>query len=76
MTARVFREAGACVRQNVFLRDMNINVPAQDSKYIEVLAQDLPCFAGAQLAADITLRSALSCNGETHPHARKLMHLT
>lgn len=69
MTARVFREAGACVRQNVFLRDMNINVPAQDSRHIEVLAQDLPCFAGAQLAVDITLRSALSCNGEAHPHA-------
>ena len=50
MTTRVFREAGACVRQNVFLRDMNINVPAQDSRHIEVLAQDLPCFAGAQVA--------------------------
>ena len=39
MTARVFREAGACVRQNIFLRDMNINVPAQDSRHIEVLAR-------------------------------------
>ena len=47
--ARIFREAGACVRSNVFLRDMNINVAAQDSRRIEVLAQDLPCFSGAQL---------------------------
>ena len=66
-TARVFREAGACVRQNVFLRDMNVNVPAQDSRQIEVLAQDLPCSGGMQLAVDITLRSAVSCAGEAHP---------
>ena len=69
MTARVFREAGACVRQNVFLRDMNVNVPAQDSRQIEVLAQGLPCYGGIQLAVDITLRSAVSCAGEAHPHA-------
>ena len=40
MIARVFR-AGACVRQNVFLRDMNLNVPAQDSRHIEVLAHSV-----------------------------------
>ena len=69
MTARVFREAGACVRQNAFLRDMNVNGPAQDSRNIEVLAQGLPCHGGVQLAVDITLRSALSCDGQAHPHA-------
>ena len=69
MTARVFREAGACVRQNVFLRDMNVNVPTRDSRHIEVLAQNLPCFGGVQLTVDITLRSSLTCNGKTHPHA-------
>ena len=62
MTARVFREAGACVRQNVC-------PPRTQGTSNEVLAQDLPCFAGAQLAVDITLRSALSCNGEAHLHA-------
>ena len=72
MTARVFREAGACVRQNVFLRDMNVNVPAQDSRQIEVLAQGLPCHGGIQLAVDTTLRSAVSCAGEAHPHAADL----
>ena len=35
----------------------------------EVLAQDLPCFGGVQLAVDMTLRSALSCEGEAHPAA-------
>ena len=57
------------MRSNVFLRDMNINVAAQDSRRIEVLAQNLPCFSGAQLAVDITLRSALTSNGEAHPQA-------
>ena len=65
-TARVFREAGACVRQNVFLRDMNVNVPSRDSRHIEVLAQNLPCFGGVQLAADITLRSSLAMEKLTH----------
>ena len=45
--ARIFREAGARVRFNAFLRDMNIGVPAGDGRRIEVLAQDLPCFGGA-----------------------------
>ena len=35
---------------------------------VEVLAQDLPCFGGAQLA-DVTLRCALARTGEPHPRA-------
>ena len=66
---RIFREAGARVRFNAFLRDMNVGVPADDPRRIEVLAQDLPCFAGAQLAVDITLRSVLTSNGEPQPRA-------
>ena len=34
-----------------------------------MLAQDLPCFNGAQLAIDITLRSALGASGEPQPGA-------
>ena len=64
MLARVFREAGARVRFNAFLRDMNVGVAASDARRIEVLAQDLPCFGGSQLAVDVTLRSALGCSGE------------
>ena len=48
---------------------MNINVAALDSRRIEVLAQDLPCFSGAQLAVDITLCSALTSDGEAHQAA-------
>ena len=63
--ARVFREAGARVRFHVFLRDMNVGVPVGDARRIEVLAKDLPCFGGSQLAVDVTLRSAVSCRGES-----------
>ena len=69
MLARICREAGARVRFNAFLRDMNVHVRADDERRIEVLAQDLPCFGGAQLAIDVTLRSALRSSGEPQPHA-------
>ena len=58
--AHIFREAGATVRQNGFLRNMNVQAAHQDERRIAVLAQDLPCNGGAQVAADVTLRSALS----------------
>ena len=63
MLARICREAGARVRYNALLRDMNI----------EVLAEDLPCFGGAQLAVDITLRSVLGSSGEPQPHAAAVL---
>ena len=40
--ARVCREAGATVRTNTLLRDMNLCVPAFDARAIEVLATGLP----------------------------------
>ena len=69
MLVRVCREGGARVRYNAFLRDMNVGVRASDERRIEVLAQDLPCFGGAQLAIDITLRGVLSSSGEPHSNA-------
>ena len=48
---------------------MNVEVGADDARQIEVLAQDVPCFGGVQLAVDITLRSVLICQGEAHAHA-------
>ena len=57
--ARICREAGARVKFNAFLKDMNVSVPTFDLRRIGVLAQDLPCFGGAQLAVDVTL---------PHPH--------
>ena len=60
--AQVLREAGANVRFNCLLREMNVAVRAEDERRIEVLASGLPLFDGAQLAVD-TLRSALTSNG-------------
>ena len=67
--ARVCREAGAVVRSNVKLRDMNVTVPVEDERAIEVLASGLPMLHGAQLAVDITLRSATSSDDWPQPNA-------
>ena len=67
--ARVCREAGATVRVNAKLRDMNINVPAADQRAIEVLASGLEMNHGAQLAVDITVRSAVTSCGRARPNA-------
>ena len=62
--ARVCREAGAAVRTNVKLRDMSISVSAPDNR---AMATGLPFHQGAQLAIDITLKSALTTTGEPCP---------
>ena len=67
--ARVCREAGATVRCNVRLRDMNVVVSATDMRSIEVWAIGLPLHHGAQLAVDITLRSALTSASHACPSA-------
>ena len=68
--ARVCREAGATVRFNAKLRDMNLlSVAADDERAIEVLASGLPFFFGAQLAVDVTLRCALTADGRPQPGA-------
>ena len=61
--ARICREAGALVRCNVKLRDMNVMVPAMDEREVEVVASGLLLQHGAQLAIDVTLRSALTSFG-------------
>ena len=58
--ARVCREAKATVRTNVKLRDMNVlGISALHERAIEVLASGLLLQNGAQLAVDITLRTAI-----------------
>ena len=57
------REAGATVRCNTKLRDLNIGVSLQDERAIEVMASGLPFHQGAQLPVDITLRSATTAAG-------------
>ena len=51
---RVCREAGARVASNVFLRNMNIGLPLADCRRVEVLANGLPLWQGAQVAVDTT----------------------
>ena len=67
--ARVCREAGASVRCKCRLRDMNVTVRADEERVLEVLASALPLHHGAQLATDITLRSALTAAGLPSPSA-------
>ena len=42
--ARVCREAGSRVANNVMLRDMNIEVPLADARRLEVQASGLPLY--------------------------------
>ena len=69
--ARICREAGATVRCNAKLRDVNVVVSASDERSIEVLASGLPFHHGAQLAIDVTLRSALTSCGSAIPGAAR-----
>ena len=69
---RVCREAGATVRCNTKLRDMNVAISANDERSIEVLASRLPLHHGSQLAVDITLRSALTAQGLPCPGAASI----
>ena len=63
MAARVCREGGARVRENQFLRDLNVAVPAGDTRKIEVIANGLPFWGGIQVAVDTTVVSALTGAG-------------
>ena len=68
--ARVFREAGGRVLENVFLRDMGIpGVGARDGRRLEVIATGLPLYGGVPLAVDATLVSPLHADGTPWPGA-------
>ena len=68
--ARMCREAGGRVVFNAMLRDFDLGAPNPlDSRRVEILADGLPLFGGAQLAVDTTLVSALHCDGSAHSHA-------
>ena len=71
-TLRVCREAGATVRYNAKLRNMDLAVSANDDRAIEVLATSLPLYFGAQLAVDITLRCALASDGTAEPRVARM----
>ena len=65
--ARVCREAGAQVARNVRVSDMNIDVPVSDARRIEVVANGLPLWHGAQLAIDATVVSPVTRTGSARP---------
>ena len=66
--ARICREAGARVARNVFLANMNIDVPIEDARQIEVVANGLPLWHGAQLAVDTTLVCPVRRDGGPRPN--------
>ena len=52
------------------MRDLDLRAPdVLDGRRLEVVAEGLPLFGGAQLALDTTLVSALHCDGSARPHA-------
>ena len=64
MLAQIFREGGARVRLNQFVRDLNVPaVSVQDQRRIEVIAKGLSLHRGKQIAIDTTLVSPLSTEG-------------
>ena len=66
--ARVCREAGARVATNIMLRDLNVQgIAASDQRQIEVIANGLPLWSGAQIALDTTMVSPLTGRGQPHP---------
>ena len=69
--ARMCREAGARVATNVFLRDMNVGLPLAESRRIDVLANGLPLWHGAQVAVDTTLVCPLTRSGEPRQGAER-----
>ena len=61
--ARVCREAGARVSTNLFVRDLDLPVARHDGRRLEIVADGLPLFSGAQLAIDTTLVSPVRADG-------------
>ena len=67
--ARICKEAGARVASHVALRDLNLDVPASDGRRIEVVANGLPLWQGAQVAVDATVVSPVRRDGQPRPRA-------
>ena len=68
--ARICREAGARVAENVRLRDLNLDAPVLDDRRLEVVANALPIWGGVQVAVDTTtLVSPVRADGAPRPGA-------
>ena len=65
--ARICREAGTRVSLDVRVQDMDLaRLDALDNRRLEIVADGLPLFQGAQLEVDTTLVSALRRDGVPH----------
>ena len=72
VVARICREAGGRVATNVLVRDLGLDVHnAGDARRLEVVADGLPLFGGAQLAVDTTLVSVLRGDGSARTGAAR-----
>ena len=68
--AQVCREAGARVSSNMFVRDMDLaTFNALDGRRLEIVADGLALWQGAQLANDTTMVSPLRRDGTARPRA-------
>ena len=68
--ARICREAGARVTSNTRLSDLNLeHIDRHDDRRIEVIANGLPLWGGAQLAVDTTLVSPLTSSSQPRRRA-------
>ena len=66
------REPGGWVVTNVFVRDVDLDLHnAGDARRLEVVADGLPLFGGAQLAVDTTLVSVLRGDGSARTGAAR-----
>ena len=70
--ARICREGGARVSTNVHVRDLDILAEVHDARRIEIIAEGLPLFGGAQLAVYTTLVSAHHCDGSARARAARV----
>ena len=69
---RICREAGARVRTNVMVRDLDLGAFNRlDGRRLEIIADGLPLWRGAQLAVDTTLVSPIKADGTARRHAAR-----
>ena len=70
--ARICREAGARVRTDVMVRDLDLGAFNRlDGQRLEIIADGLPLWRGAQLAVDTTLVSPIKADGTARRHAAR-----
>ena len=69
VVAQICREAGGRVATDVFLRELNLGLPITDARRLEVVANGLPSFHGAQVAVDVRLVCPIQRDGYPRPGA-------